>query len=93
MGFMSARNVSARLGKMLMDHKELMTQINKRLDETDQKIDRNDNKLDDLKNDLHSYNIKTAILETKMSGIIGTGLLIVSAIIGIISFGIKKGLF
>ena len=86
-------DVSANHGKKTMDHDQLMDKIKTRLDETDKKIDRNNDKLDHLKDDLHEYNLKTAILETQMAGVVKVGLMILAAVIGIISFGYKKGMF
>jgi len=75
-----------------MDQTDLYSKIETRLEKTDDKIDRNNEKLDDLKDDLHNYNVKTAILETQMSGIVKFILLLAAAAIGIVGFLIKKGL-
>ena len=76
-----------------MDHIQLMDRIKERLSETDKKIDRNNDKLDSLKEELHKDNVRTAVLENQMAGVIKLGLMILAAIIGIVTFGIKKGMF
>ena len=76
-----------------MDHEQLMEQIKHRLDETDAKIDRNNEKLDDLRKDFHEYSVKTAVLETQMSGIAKVSMLLMGSAIGIIAYIFKKGIF
>lgn len=67
--------------------------LENRLNKTDQKIDRNNEELKALREDLYKYNIKTAVLENQMAGVTKIGFIILAAIIGIITFGIKKGIF
>lgn len=92
MGSMCVYDVSARHGKIYMNHSDLMKEINKRLDETDRKIDRNETKLDELKDDLHSYNLKTVVLETQMTGVVKFILLLIGSVSGIVTYIIKKGI-
>ena len=90
---MYVSNVSVNHGKINMDHQQLMDQINKRLDETDTKIDRNDESINKLRDDLHADKIKMAVVETQMAGVVKFLFLIISSLVGIVGYAIKKGIF
>ena len=76
-----------------MDHIQLKEALESRLDKTDEKIDRNMLEVQALRAELHNDRIKTAVLENQMSGVIKVGFALLTAVIGIITFGIKKGMF
>ena len=75
-----------------LTHKELLEEIDKRLQKTDEKIDATAVKVDEVKEELHKYNIKTAVLEAQMSGVVKFTLLVIGSGIGIISYIIKQGI-
>ena len=68
-----------------MDHNELKDALEKRFDKTDEKID-------ELRKDISEDRIRTAVLENQMSGVVKLGLIIFTAVVGIIVRIFKEGL-
>lgn len=68
-----------------MDHAELMQKIEQRFNNTDKKIEEAKGVIEEVKKDLTKYAIKTAVLETQMSGVVRFGLIIATSVVGIIA--------
>lgn len=74
-----------------MDHQELLDRVSHRLDSTDKNIDKNLQAIESLREDLQKHSTKTAVLETKMAGVMKVGGIGLTAIIGIIVSLFMKG--
>jgi len=67
-----------------MNHLELIEKLDQRFDKTDAKIDA-------LKDELHEYSRKTAVLESQVSGLINVGLLITASALGVLAYFFQQG--
>jgi len=74
------------------DHAVIVAEISKRLEKTDKKIDKISYQIDELRKEQHEYSIKTAVLETQMSGVVKFVLLVVGAGVSIITYLLKQGI-
>ena len=83
----------ADLGEQeIMDFQDLKESLENRLDNIDEKIGEGTEEVKLLREDITDYRVKTAVLENQMAGIVKIGFVILTSIVGLVTYALRKGL-
>ena len=76
----------------MMDFQDLKESLETRLDNIDERIGESTEEVKLLREDISDYRVKTAVLENQMSGIVKIGFVILTSIVGLVTYALRKGL-
>lgn len=76
----------------IMDFQDLKESLENRLDNIDERIGESTEEVKLLREDITDYRVKTAVLENQMAGIVKIGFVILTSIVGLVTYALRKGL-